>query len=225
MTISKLSFLKRSPSLSADEFSSYWRVPHVRALVEEGGHREYNRSYVQNLILEHRLESTSSVFDGIAQMEIREDVPSTRRFQEDPRYMRSVRPDEEKFLDVGQCRVVYCTSEAVVDAPAGAHFKLFFMHAADPQMIRADLANLLQEIGGSARAGMTHHVVDHTKLTSMSDGSPARWPYTAITEIGVVASTTTSQLKWVSALHASISEMRSRPDALEFMTALERVIY
>lgn len=226
MTTTKFSFLKRSPTLTADEFSYYWRVPHVKALVEDGGHRDYNKSYVQNLVLNCALENGGMSFDGVAQMAIRERDPSAQRFQDDPRYMRSVRPDEERFLDVNKCVVAYSESKLVLAPPPDAAHKLMLMHGHGETNDRSAFTNLRQEVEARVRAGMTHHLIDRCRLTRMSDGAPMQWQYAAITELVVQDPDSIKQLMesiqaWRSKLPSNKND-RSPP---QFLAAYERIIY
>lgn len=115
MTLTKFSLLKRRADLSPEQFGEHWRHTHVRVLVEQGGHREYNLRYVQNHVLPGvGPDLASDAFDGAAQMlPVSADVLRSG-FQEDPRYLRFVRPDEERFLDVAACVVLYCESQPLL---------------------------------------------------------------------------------------------------------------
>lgn len=48
----------------------------------------------------------------------------TSGFQEDPLYLKHVRPDEDRFLSVKDCVVLYCESHVVVRPPSSARYKL-----------------------------------------------------------------------------------------------------
>lgn len=226
MTTTKFSFLTRLPALGHDAFSSYWHGPHVRALVDQGGHRDYNQTYVQNVIVECHLGRADWQFDGVAQMEVREGLPPDRRFQQDPRYMQSVRPDEQKFLDVGRCIVAYCDSEVITAAPDSARFKLLLMHMGDLAIVQGEIPDAISHVDERSRIGIKHHAVDRSKLTQMSDGSPMQWPYTAITEFTAASEGFAREvLHGVEAWLAKRGEAANRIGTLHYMTAVERVIY
>lgn len=226
MTTTKLSFLRRLPQLTVKDFSSYWRGPHVKALVEEGGHREYNKTYVQNLVTECRLGSDALVFDGIAQMEVREDLPSTRRFQEDPRYLRCVRPDEDKFLDVGECAVLYCETTVIAAPPSEAHLKLMLLHAHAATSPLGGGLELSRQLLEQAPMGIKQHDIDSARVTRMSDGSLLQWPFAAITELTVDTGDRSRQvLDGVREWHITRRGSTGLTSMPAYLAAFERLIY
>jgi len=105
--ITKFSLLKRRSELSHEQFSDYWSNTHAKVLMEFG-HQDYNATYTQNHFtqLEDKV-AHSLLFDGAAQMEQRDGLPLGVGFQEDPRYMKHVRLDEQEFLDVENSLVVF----------------------------------------------------------------------------------------------------------------------
>ncbi|MCW5656008.1 EthD domain-containing protein [Hydrogenophaga sp.] len=122
MNLTKFSLLRRRADLAPAAFAAHWRSTHVRVLTELGGHAEYNRRYVQNRVLrEEGVESAA--FDGVAQMLPRSEEVLQRGLQEDPRYLRHVRPDESLFLDVERCVVLYCRTEVLQPHDAAAPWK------------------------------------------------------------------------------------------------------
>ena len=123
--LTKFTFLKRRADLTQAQFSQHWRTTHARVLVEEGGHQRYNRRYVQNhFIHDTALGFASNLFDGAAQMIPQSAGVVTSGFQEDPLYLKAVRPDEDRFLDVTNCAVLYCESRSFHDGPESGDFKL-----------------------------------------------------------------------------------------------------
>jgi EthD domain len=123
--ITKFSMLKRRPDLNQAQYSEYWRNTHADVLIKKGGHHNYNKRYVQNHFLHDvELPDLSREYDGAAQMTPQSEKMVTQGFQKDPLYMLYVRPDEDMFLDVPKCVVLYCDSYPVLGASAGSAYKL-----------------------------------------------------------------------------------------------------
>jgi hypothetical protein len=123
--ITKFSMLKRRPDLNQAQYSEHWRNTHADVLIKKGGHHNYNKRYVQNHFLHDiELPNLSREYDGAAQMTPQSEKMVTQGFQKDPLYMLYVRPDEDLFLDVPRCAVLYCESHSVLGASAGSNYKL-----------------------------------------------------------------------------------------------------
>ena len=123
--ITKFSMLKRRPDLNQAQYSEHWRNTHADVLIKKGGHHNYNKRYVQNHFLHDvELPNLSREYDGAAQMTPQSEKMVTQGFQKDPLYMLYVRPDEDLFLDVPKCAVLYCESHSILDASAGSDYKL-----------------------------------------------------------------------------------------------------
>lgn len=115
--MTKFSLLKRRVGIDRLSFVEHWRNVHVDVLVNKAGHKAYNQFYVQNECL--KLPGFDDErFDGLAQMIPRSAEVVVRGFQEDPLYKRYVRPDEERFLDVSGCEVLYCETQGADKALA-----------------------------------------------------------------------------------------------------------
>lgn len=143
--LTKFSLLKRRADLTPEQFGEHWRHTHVRVLVEQGGHREYNRCYVQNHVLPGLdLEIGSDAFDGAAQMLPAHAGVLHSGFQEDPRYLRFVRPDEQRFLDVASCVVLYCESQPLLLNLRPGAIKWLVLLMRPPGMARADFLQAWQ---------------------------------------------------------------------------------
>jgi len=136
MKLTKFSLLKRRSDLTQAQFCEHWRHTHVQVLVAQGGHKTYNRRYVQNhFIHDSGLEGGSEAFDGAAQMIPQDAGVLTRGFQEDPRYQQFVRPDEDRFLEVGRCVVLY--GESHVLREGAGPFKLLTLLKRQPALTHA----------------------------------------------------------------------------------------
>ena len=99
MQLFRFELLKRRDDISHQEFSDHWRTKHVEVLLSSG-HREYNLNYVQNDFRSLPGSAPAELrFDGAPQMLQRDLGVIQSGFQQDPRYMKCVRPDEENFMD------------------------------------------------------------------------------------------------------------------------------
>ena len=137
--LTKFTLLKRRADLTQAEFSQHWRTIHAKVLVEEGGHQRYNRHYVQNhFIHDTALGFCSTEFDGAAQMIPQNATAVTKGFQEDPLYLKVVRPDEDRFLDVARCAVIYCEGRAFHDGPESGGYKLLSLLKRKPDHTREE---------------------------------------------------------------------------------------
>ncbi len=177
--LTKFSVLRRRADLTPDQFSRHWRTIHVHVLVTQAGHKTYNRRYVQNHFLAGPdLPGLSTEFDGAAQMLPPGDGVVTRGFQEDPLYARFVRPDEQLFLDVPACRVVYCDSQVRLADPQAGGVKLLEFtrrapgqtHAQFMQAWAGPQADALRTLPGLR--GLVLHEVRQEGLRGMGAGEP-----------------------------------------------------
>lgn len=137
--LTKFTLLKRRDDLTQAQFSHHWRTEHARVLVEEGGHQRYNRRYVQNHFIHgSALGFCSTAFDGAAQMTPHSGASVTSGFQEDPLYLKVVRPDEARFLDVANCAVLYCEGRSFSDGPDSGATKLLALLKRKHDLTRED---------------------------------------------------------------------------------------
>lgn len=121
--IVKFSLLKRRPDLSPQAYLRHWHETHAEVLVQ-AGHAEYNASYIQNHFEPLEPASTQELlFDGAAQMRQKSALNVSAGFQEDPRYLQYVRPDEEQFLEVSRSMVIFTRANRLKQA-GGGPFKL-----------------------------------------------------------------------------------------------------
>ncbi|MDO9165691.1 MAG: EthD domain-containing protein [Rhodoferax sp.] len=110
--LTKFSLLKRRAGTTRAAFVGHWRTVHVDVLVNKARHKAYNKRYVQNEFLD-LAGFEDQRFDGAAQM-IPQSAQLVRQgFQNDPLYAKYVRPDEQLFLDVAGCVVLYCETSEV----------------------------------------------------------------------------------------------------------------
>jgi len=124
--IVKFSLLKRRPDLTWQDYSRHWRETHARVLVA-AGHADYNASYVQNHFEPLDGVDDNLLFDGAAQMRQKSERNVSAGFQEDPRYLRFVRPDEDLFMDVSRSMVVFTRAVPLKAGAAGAFKVMSFI--------------------------------------------------------------------------------------------------
>lgn len=110
--LTKFSFLKRRLGSTRAAFVRHWRSVHVDVLVNKARHKAYNKCYVQNEFLDLP-GFEDQRFDGAAQMTPQSAQVVRQGFQNDPLYAQYVRPDEQLFLDVARCVVLYCESSEI----------------------------------------------------------------------------------------------------------------
>lgn len=190
--LTKFSVLRRRADLDPAQFARHWRTTHVHVLVDQAGHKAYNRRYVQNHFLHDAgISGLSRDFDGAAQMLPPGDGVLARGFQDDPLYARFVRPDELLFLDVPACRVVYCDSLVLRADPQAAGVKLLEFtrrapgqsHAHFMQAWAGPQAQALLALPGLR--GLALHEVRQEALRGMAAGEPvdARTAWDGVLEL------------------------------------------
>jgi len=93
----------RKPELTRQQFSDYWRNVHAPLVLSVPEFMRYCRSYVQYHAVDGVAHFGSDAgWDGLAVLTF-DDIESMNRALSDPTYLRVVRPDESKFLDVEKC--------------------------------------------------------------------------------------------------------------------------
>ena len=90
--VKAVSFFKRKPGISVDEFQSYWRTRHPDAVTHLPGLRRY----VQSHTLVSGYRKGEPIYDGIAEVWF-DDTQAMRASAATPEYAR-VRADEANFI-------------------------------------------------------------------------------------------------------------------------------
>jgi hypothetical protein len=181
MNLTKFSLLRRRAGLTPQAFAIHWRETHVEVLVHHGGHRDYNRQYLQNLVLSQTSgQPGAPVFDGIAQMTPTDPGVVSKGFQTDPRYARFVRPDEALFLDVANCVVAYAESTVLRTQASVSPRKMFLLYttdhgnAANMPALQAAMrthACLVQRSASDGIAALTLHRFLPDSVRGMAEGA------------------------------------------------------
>ena len=105
--------LKRKTSISHDEFVEYHRTQHAPLFMSIAVVRETVRRYVQQHAMPVELPGLPPVkYDGITELWF-DDIDALARCFSDAEYMATIRPDEEKFLDLHACDFIV-SSETVI---------------------------------------------------------------------------------------------------------------
>ncbi len=105
--------LRRHPTMTHDEFVAYHRQNHAPLFCALPEVRQHVRRYVQCHTLPASIPGLPPItFDGITEIWF-DDVASLEAVFTAASYMRTIRPDEAKFLDLQRCEFVL-SSESVV---------------------------------------------------------------------------------------------------------------
>jgi len=100
-----VSFYKRKPGITHEEFSKYWREVHGPLIVNNPKFSRYIKRYVQHHVSPN--ESVSGVqplpFDGFSEVWF-ESIEDRRRLFAEPEFRSVVIPDEANFIDLSETR-------------------------------------------------------------------------------------------------------------------------
>ncbi len=106
--------LRRNPPLSHDAFVAYHRERHAPLFRDLPEVRQHVRRYVQCHTIAASLPGLPpSSFDGITELWF-DDAAGLAAVFTAPDYMRSIRPDEAKFLDPERCEFVLSQETPVI---------------------------------------------------------------------------------------------------------------
>jgi hypothetical protein len=171
MNLVKFSLLKRRADIDREAFSRHWSTRHVEVLLA-AGHREYNLNYVQNHffpLADGRFADDR--FDGVAQLVQRASDARTTGFQDDPRYLRDVRPDERRFLEVERSCALFTrpVPRHVTSGPRPVKLMTFFRLR--PDAARRDDGEPAGDALADAFAALRPLVSSHIDYFTVSGGS------------------------------------------------------
>lgn len=100
--------LRRKKGMSKEDFHRYWREVHGPLVKGVADFVRHVRKYVQHHTVAGGIPgfpaSAEEPFDGIAELWFDDADAAGRAFSE-PRYLEIIRPDEQKFLDLSECRI------------------------------------------------------------------------------------------------------------------------
>lgn len=191
MGLTKFSLLRRRQDIGHAQFLAHWHTVHVDVLVNQGRHRHYNRSYIQN-DFQNPAAAGDQVFDGAAQMVPQSSQFVQNGFQQDPLYARFVRPDEDLFLSPQQCVVLYCESAELGKIPAAKDLqKVFCLVRRTPGIPEGEFLNAWQARARHMLAdpalpgleGIRQHQVLPGAATQMGNGQTQGQPFDMVEEL------------------------------------------
>ena len=106
--------LRRNPAMTHDAFVAYHRDRHAPLFCALPEVREHVRRYVQSHTVPASIPGLPPVtFDGITELWF-DDVAGLAAVFTADGYMRAIRPDEAKFLDLHGCEFVLSTETVFI---------------------------------------------------------------------------------------------------------------
>lgn len=106
--------LRRRPDVSHEEFVAYHKNRHAPLFCALPAVRQHVRRYVQSHTVPAELPGLPPVtFDGITELWF-DDVQGLAALFNDESYMQTIRPDEERFLDLHGCEFVLSTEAVLI---------------------------------------------------------------------------------------------------------------
>ncbi|MFH1350335.1 MAG: EthD family reductase [Pseudomonadota bacterium] len=179
--IKLMSFFKRKPGMSVEDFQAYWRADHADLAVKMGGHRRYVQCHT---LLSAYRGGVEPVWDGIAEAWF-EDTKIIKGLSKTPEYS-ALRADEINFMDVSTMEYIYTVEHVIKDGPIlpdGVKMMLFINRK--PGMNIDDFQGYWLEVHGPMAAlvpGERRYVQDHTwravynsRRTPIYDGVAQVW--------------------------------------------------
>lgn len=107
--------LRRNKALTLQQFTAYHKTEHAALFTSLAVVRQTVRRYVQQHALGIELPGLPPAkYDGITELWF-DDIESFGRCFSDEEYMRVVRPDEMKFLDLEGCDFVISTEDVFLN--------------------------------------------------------------------------------------------------------------
>lgn len=107
--------LRRKPSLTQQEFAEYHRNRHAPLFCSLSAVQQNVRRYVQCHTIPVSLPGLPPItFDGITELWF-DDVAGLEAVFGSESYLQTIRPDEEKFLDLHACEFVLSTENVVIN--------------------------------------------------------------------------------------------------------------
>jgi uncharacterized protein (TIGR02118 family) len=110
--------IKRKSGMSKAEFDSYWSGPHADQVLGCPDFKRHIRRYVQSHVVTQdgiQLPWGVSEFDGQAELWF-DSVDEMNAAFNEPAFLASVGPDDEKFIDMAGCRLMVVEEQVKVEA-------------------------------------------------------------------------------------------------------------
>jgi uncharacterized protein (TIGR02118 family) len=115
--VKALSFFKRRPEMSVEEFQGYWKAHHPDVVLKLPGVRRY----VQSHTLRSGYRKGTPIYDGIAEVWF-DDTAAMRALAGTAEYA-AVRADEARFIDHSTMGLMITEEHMIKDGPAPAGVK------------------------------------------------------------------------------------------------------
>ena len=107
-------FLAKRADMSHEDFVHYHKNNHAPLFTSLPQVKQYVRKYTQSHTLPISLPGLPMLpYDGITELWF-DDAESIGKVFNSERYMQLIRPDEEKFLDLKNCRFLITTENPVM---------------------------------------------------------------------------------------------------------------
>lgn len=177
--VKAVSFFKRKPGMSVDDFQAYWRTHHPDVVTRLPGIRRYAQSHT--LVSGYR--KGEPVWDGIAEVWF-DDTAAMRALARAPAYA-AVRADEAKFIDHASMGLVITEEHVIKDgpAPAGGVKNVEFVHR-KPAMDVAPFQTYWRQTHGPIAATIAtirRYVQSHARRSAYEGGRAPAYDGFAIT--------------------------------------------
>lgn len=175
--VKALSFFKRRPEMSVEQFQEYWRTRHPDVVVKLPGIRRY----VQSHTLLGGYRKGEPVYDGIAEVWF-DDTAAMRALAGTPAYA-AVQADEAEFIGRDTMGLIITEEHVVKDGPArGVKNVEFVTHK--PGMDIEAFQRYWREVHGPLAATIPvvrRYVQSHTRLSAYERGRPPLYDGAALT--------------------------------------------
>ncbi len=108
--------LRRKPEMSHEEFAAYHRNQHAPLFSSLPQVKQHVRRYVQSHMTGETLPGLpDNHIDGSTELWF-DDLAGIAAVFQSPEYLATIRPDEEKFLDLHACEFLVGTEHEVIPA-------------------------------------------------------------------------------------------------------------
>ena len=113
--VKTITFIKRKPGMSVEDFGQYWRTQHAAIVIKLPGLRHY----VQCHTIPSGYRNGEPAYDGVA--EVWFDSTDAMRAGTQTAQYKAVRADEPNFIDMSKIDFVITDELVQKDAPAGPY--------------------------------------------------------------------------------------------------------
>lgn len=177
--VKAVSFFKRRPGMTLEEFQAYWRGKHPAPVVRLPGVRRYVQSHT--LLAGYR--NGEPIFDGIAELWF-DDTKAMHALRGTPE-LAAVEADEAMFIDRSTMKMILTEEHVIKDGPAapGAVKNVEFV-TRKPGLEVAEFQRYWREIHGPIAARIPvirRYVQSHTRRSAYERGRTPAYDGVAIT--------------------------------------------